>query len=200
MLTILHRHRATAWTALPVLIAATLVLGGCATGDAPQPTAATGATTPVGGVEGSADPTAQAGDQTGDQTGGQDGGQDGAGAAAGSPDTGSQDGAGGQGDGKPSGEGAPPDMAQGGPKTVVITVRGKNINPKPGKVDVKKGEPVLLVVITDSDNEVHVHGADIEKATKKATPTQIPLTFRQKGTFEVELHHPELLLTKFVVS
>jgi hypothetical protein len=169
---------------VPVLIAAALVLGGCTTGDAPQPTAPTGPTTPVGG-DLTADPTLPG---------------DGQAAAATTGSSGATKGSSGQADGKPSGEGAPRDLSQGGPKTVVITVAGKKVSPKPGKVEVKKGEPVLLVVITDSDNEVHVHGADIEKETKRAQPTQIPLTFKEKGSFEVELHHPELLLTKFIVS
>jgi hypothetical protein len=173
---------------LPILITAAVVLGGCSQGADPQPTAQVGPTTPVGGVTSpAASATAQGGA---------------AGATTGkNGSSGSTKGSGNQGgDGKPSGEGAPPDLAQGGPKTVVITVAGKNVTPRPGKVAVKKGEQVLLVVITDADNEVHVHGVDIEKATKRATPTQIPLTFKDKGSYEVELHDPELLLTKFVVS
>jgi plastocyanin len=101
---------------------------------------------------------------------------------------------------KPSGEKSPPDMQQGGPKTVVIMVNGRTVNPKPGSVKVKRGEEVLLVVITDHDSELHVHGVDVEKETTAGEPTQVPLTFDETGSYEVELHEPELLLTKFVVS
>lgn len=94
----------------------------------------------------------------------------------------------------------PPDVTQSGPRTVVITVRGRTVDPKPGSVKVKKGEDVLLVVTTEKASELHVHGVDVEKETKAGKPVQIPLSFDETGSFEVELHDPALLLTKFVVS
>lgn len=102
--------------------------------------------------------------------------------------------------GTPSRTTSPTGVQQSGPRTVAITVRGRTVDPKPGSVKVKKGEDVLLVVTTEKASELHIHGVDVEKETKAGKPVRIPLSFDETGSFEVELHDPALLLTKFVVS
>jgi hypothetical protein len=196
VLTILHRHRATTWAALPVLFAASLALGACSQGTDPQSTAQAAVTGAPGDAAGTAaaDPAATTTKAAGSGSK--------SGTKAGNGSSGSTDPATSttKQSGKPSGEGVPPDMSQGGPRTVVINVHGKDVTPKPGSIKVKKGEQLLLVVVTDQDGELHIHGLDIEKKTKKGLPTQIPLVFHETGSFEVELHDPALLLTKIVVS
>lgn len=178
VLPILHRRRAAGLVALPLFFTASLALGGCSQGGSPEPAAGAAITAAAGGATaaGATDPATTSG-------------------ATEDPGTTKASGAG----TKPS-ESAPPDFQQGGPKTVVVMVKGKAVEPKPGTVKVKKGDPLLLVVITDKDGEVHIHGVDIEKSTKAGQPTQIPLTFDEAGSYEVELHDPALLLTKIVVS
>jgi hypothetical protein len=197
VLPILHRRRASGPAAPPLVLAASLVvaaslaLTGCSEGDTPSPAA--GMTTAGATADGpSSSPSAgstSADDAATDPTTGATTGR-----TTGSG-TGKGPGAGNKAIGTP-----PTDQQQGGPKTIVMIVKGKTVSPKTGTFKVKKGEPVLLVVITDTDNELHIHGAEIEKPTKAGKPTQVPLTFDEVGSYEVELHDPELLLTKIVVS
>jgi hypothetical protein len=196
VLPILHRRRASGLAApRPVLAAllvlvASLVLAGCTEADTPSPAAgmttagATG-TSPDGSPDAGAPPSDGA--ATGTTAGAASTGR--------TTGTGKGSGAGNKAIGTP-----PADQQQGGPKTIVMIVKGKTVSPKTGTFKVKKGEPVLLVVVTDTDNKLHIHGADVEKETKAGKPTQVPLTFDEVGSYEVELHDPELLLTKIVVS
>jgi hypothetical protein len=197
VLPILHRRRASGLVAPPLVLAAALALAasltltGCIAGDTPSPIA--GATTAAATEAGSGS-SPSAGTPSSD-------------GAATDPTTGAATTGRGTGTGKGSGAGnkaigTPPtgQQQQGGPKTIVMIVKGKTVSPKTGTFKVKKGEPILLVVITDTDNELHIHGAGIEKVTSAGKPTQVPLTFDEVGSYEVELHDPELLLTKIVVS
>ena len=54
-------------------------------------------------------------------------------------------------------------------KTVEVAVTNGTVVPKTHRVQVPKGDTVRLVVTTDTDDEVHVHGVDIEKETTAAS-------------------------------
>jgi heme/copper-type cytochrome/quinol oxidase subunit 2 len=80
-----------------------------------------------------------------------------------------------------------------------ISVQGRNVTPAPGRRTVSVGDRVQLVVTTDTANELHVHGVEIEKETKPGVPVTVNFTVKDPGIYAVELHHPELLLVQLVV-
>jgi hypothetical protein len=84
----------------------------------------------------------------------------------------------------------------------VVTVgvaRGKVTGPK-GRVKVKKGSTVQLVVSSDIADEVHLHGYD--KHTDVDAGGTVALTFKATigGVFEVELEKKKLRLLLLQVS
>ena len=82
---------------------------------------------------------------------------------------------------------------------IAISVKGKTVTPPPGTIDVKAGEEVTLVVTSDRTTELHVHVVDIEKPITAGKPLTVTFTPQQTGVYEVELHDPDLLLTKIAV-
>ncbi|MFN8077229.1 MAG: hypothetical protein U0Q15_17660 [Kineosporiaceae bacterium] len=86
-------------------------------------------------------------------------------------------------------------------RTVVIRVQGRTVRPAPGRIPVKVGERIDLVVLADTASAVHVHSdPEIEVRTTPGKPVVIEFTGSRKGSYEVELHRPSLLLTRLVVS
>jgi hypothetical protein len=82
------------------------------------------------------------------------------------------------------------------PKPRTITVVVEQGRPRGGiaRPTIAKGDKVLLVVRTDTGEEVHLHGYDIEKPVTPGMPVRIPFTADLPGRFELELHHPDALL------
>jgi plastocyanin len=86
-------------------------------------------------------------------------------------------------------------------KTVEVTVAvtdGK-VKPKPHRVDVPLGSKVRLQVTSDVDDELHVHGFDIEESLEAGRTTTVEFTADQQGVFEVETHETELELLQLEV-
>ena len=84
----------------------------------------------------------------------------------------------------------------------VITVNVVKGVPKGGiqRPTVDKGDRVVLVVRTDSGEAVHLHGYNIEKPVTPGTPLRIPFTAELPGRFELELHHPDVVLAVLEVK
>ena len=84
-------------------------------------------------------------------------------------------------------------------KTVEVAVTNGTVVPKTHRVQVPKGDTVRLVVTTDTDDEVHVHGVDIEKETTAGKPTTLEFEVPDAGLYEVETHHSGLQLLQLEV-
>jgi len=56
------------------------------------------------------------------------------------------------------------------------------------------------VVKTDAGEAVHLHGYNIEKPVTPGTPLRIPFTAELPGRFELELHHPDVVLAVLEVK
>ena len=76
---------------------------------------------------------------------------------------------------------------------------GRGVSPPPGRVDIKQGEQVRLVVRSDTQDEIHVHGYDLEKPVGPGQDAVIEFAATQAGLFEVETHDSGLLLTQLAV-
>jgi hypothetical protein len=83
---------------------------------------------------------------------------------------------------------------------IEIEVKAGKVTKGGGKHEVKLGRKVVLEILSDSDDEVHVHGYDKEAELKAGTPTKVSFTADVPGVFEVELHHSELELCELQVQ
>ena len=86
-----------------------------------------------------------------------------------------------------------------GVRTLRVTVTGTKVTPAPSTVSIAVGQQLTLVVTADHDDELHIHGFDVEEKLEAGAPTSVTLTGRQPGVYEVETHHPELRLLKIAV-
>ena len=59
------------------------------------------------------------------------------------------------------------------------------------RIEVKKGDLVRMVVESDSRDQIHVHGYDIEKETGPQAPARFSFRADVEGVFEVESHEAE---------
>jgi hypothetical protein len=66
-------------------------------------------------------------------------------------------------------------------------------------VEVASGEAVRIVVTSDVDDELHVHGVDETAVLVAGKPTSLELVFDEPGVYEVETHHGGLLLFQLQV-
>ena len=86
-------------------------------------------------------------------------------------------------------------------KRVVIRIEVANGRPIGGikRPSVKKGRTVRFVIRTNVGTNVHLHGYDMEKEPRKGKLTVVQFIAKVPGRFELELHHPDLLLAQLMV-
>ena len=70
----------------------------------------------------------------------------------------------------------------------------------PGTVSVAVGDQVSILVLTDTDAEIHVHGYDLFFEATAGVPTEIALTADVPGIFEVELEETHTPLFELEVT
>jgi hypothetical protein len=79
---------------------------------------------------------------------------------------------------------------------VEVTVSGGSVSTPQGRVDVEVGAPVRLVVTSDTDDELHVHGVDIEQPLVAGQATVLEFVPTEPGLYDVETHDSHLLLVQ----
>jgi len=104
--------------------------------------------------------------------------------------------------GSPSGTSSPAGSSSAGekPTEIVVSVKDGKVSPKAHRVKLAEGSQVQLLVSSDVDDEVHVHGYDIEKEVAAGQSVTIDFTANQTGVFEVETHESDLLLLQLQVQ
>jgi hypothetical protein len=83
--------------------------------------------------------------------------------------------------------------------TIRVAVKDGKVTPATHREPVARGDTVKLVVTTDTADEVHVHGIDIEKETAPGKPVTITLVAKDAGIYEVETHKSGLQLLQLEV-
>lgn len=78
------------------------------------------------------------------------------------------------------------------PTVRVVVKDGKVVSGK-GKHEVKLGSRVVIEIVTDVADEVHLHGYDKEIQVRAGKPARLTFTADIPGVFEVELHSGLLL-------
>ena len=96
--------------------------------------------------------------------------------------------------GEPSNLSSPSAAPTPSVRTIAIALKNGTVSPNGDRVDLTKGEPFVLDITSDRDDEVHVHGFDEEIEVKAGDHKKVEMTADRTGRFEVESHHPELLI------
>ncbi|HVE64576.1 MAG TPA: hypothetical protein VNB94_12345 [Mycobacteriales bacterium] len=84
-------------------------------------------------------------------------------------------------------------------RSVVLEVRNGRVTRDAGRVRLRRGETVRLVVSADVADEVHVHGYDIRADVVPGTPTEVVVELTIPGVFAVELEGAGLDLVELEV-
>ncbi|MFG1624699.1 cupredoxin domain-containing protein [Kribbella sp. NPDC049227] len=84
--------------------------------------------------------------------------------------------------------------------TINVTVANGKVNPSGASVKAKAGQTVLVTAVSDTDEELHIHGYDKELELTPGKPASVKFTANMKGTFEIETHKSGKLVAKLVVS
>ena len=82
---------------------------------------------------------------------------------------------------------------------ISVAVTDGKVEPEPRRVEVAKDSQVRLIVTSDVDDELHVHGYEVEAELEAGRPTTVELVADQTGIFEVETHETELELLQLEV-
>jgi len=82
---------------------------------------------------------------------------------------------------------------------VEVTLADGKAEPNGEKVELARGDTVEFVVTSDRDDLLHVHGVDVEIPVGAGETVTKRIELAQTGRFEVESHHPELLIVQLVV-
>lgn len=87
------------------------------------------------------------------------------------------------------------------PSALRVEVEVRDGGPVGGveRVDVERGERVVLVVRSDVADHVHVHGIDIFRDVAPGSPARLSFRPRTPGVIEVELEDRHLLLAELEV-
>jgi hypothetical protein len=72
--------------------------------------------------------------------------------------------------------------------TAAFEVKGYKVVAGPRTVQVKLGTEVVLEVLSDADDELHVHGYEKKAKVTPGSPTRVSFAATIPGVFEVELH------------
>ena len=75
--------------------------------------------------------------------------------------------------------------------TINLTIADGKVSPSGERVDVAKGQTVIMKVISDSDDVIHAHTAaeGIEIKVEAGVPASGRFVATETGSFEVESHH-----------
>ena len=76
------------------------------------------------------------------------------------------------------------------PKQVTITLADGKAEPIGEKVELVKGQHLVLTITSDRADALHVHGFDVEIEVKAGETVTRDLVMDKVGRFEVETHEP----------
>jgi hypothetical protein len=91
-------------------------------------------------------------------------------------------------DGPPADEPQAEELQAEEPAVPVVRVRDGEPVGGVQELEVATGDRIRFLVVADADDEVHLHGYDIEKAVGPGRPATFNLKATAEGRFEVELH------------
>jgi hypothetical protein len=84
--------------------------------------------------------------------------------------------------------------------TINVTVANGKVNPSGASIQAKTGQTVLVTAVSDTAEELHIHGYNKLLELSPGKPASVKFTANMKGTFEIETHKRTRLIAKLVVS
>lgn len=84
--------------------------------------------------------------------------------------------------------GSEPTPARAGPVTADIEIRNGRLHSGPATVQLTQGQTVKLTVLSDRDDELHLHGYDIALQLRAGQRANLMLEATLSGRFEYEIH------------
>jgi hypothetical protein len=72
-----------------------------------------------------------------------------------------------------------------------IRIEGGEVVGGPRRIEVTKGDHVVIVVSADADDDIHLHGYDIERKVAPGSPARFNFDATIEGEFEMESHLAE---------
>ena len=85
-------------------------------------------------------------------------------------------------------------------KTIEITFSGGTVTPNGERVEVKRGQPIELVVKAESEGVIHVHSTPEQEFTYSEGTTTLPMKIDKAGVVEVESHDLEQVIVQLQVE
>lgn len=83
---------------------------------------------------------------------------------------------------------------------IQITLSGGRVSPNGERVNLHFGDRVTLVITSDRDDILHVHGFDTEIPVKAGKKTTATLLADRTGRYEVESHEPPMVVVVLQIS
>jgi plastocyanin len=83
---------------------------------------------------------------------------------------------------------------------IKVAITDGRVVPRPSVHKVAEGRTVRIIVTSDEDDELHVHGYDLPAELTAGRPATLEFTADQAGRFEVETHERGLQLFQLQVS
>jgi FtsP/CotA-like multicopper oxidase with cupredoxin domain len=90
--------------------------------------------------------------------------------------------------------------AAGARTTIEASVTGKKVTVASDRFKIMQGSEVTIRVTTDSPQNIHLHGYDIETEAGPGAPAEINFTASNPGVYEVELEDSSTPLFEIEVS
>lgn len=100
----------------------------------------------------------------------------------------------------PSPSDTPVAMPSANLQVVEISLKDGKASPNGDRLSLKKDTILRLEITSDHDDEVHVHGYDVEIPVKAGAKVAKVITLDESGRFRVESHEPALTILQLVVS
>lgn len=85
-------------------------------------------------------------------------------------------------------------------QVVEISLKNGRATPNGDRLPLAQNTILRLAITSDHDDEVHVHGYDVEIAVTAGATVTKDITLEQVGRFEIESHEPPLTILQLVVS
>ena len=83
---------------------------------------------------------------------------------------------------------------------VHIVLADGRVDPSGERVEAAKGTTLVLTIESDHEDEIHVHGYDLEIPVGAGQTVTREIVLDKVGRFEVESHEPVLTVLQLIVS
>jgi hypothetical protein len=77
------------------------------------------------------------------------------------------------------------------PQAIQLVVKGGRLASGPSVIQVQQGAEVLIDIVADKTDQLHLHGYDLRVDLQAGAPAQLRFVADKTGRFEYELHEAQ---------